>query len=149
MQKALTEMNLQLHHVVTDITGVTGLRILRALVAGERDPDQLAAYRDPRCKAPAETLRAALVGNYREEHVFALAQVADGARQIMAYLVPSDFCDLHVLILKAMDHSIATLSYCTVVKIPRQRILELTERPAIARALWWAALVDEATLREW
>src|SRR4051812_48293468 len=77
MQKALTEMNLQLHHVVTDITGVTGLRILRALVAGERDPDTLAAYRDPRCKAPAETLRAALVGNYREEHVFALAQALE------------------------------------------------------------------------
>src|SRR4051794_13320200 len=70
MQKALTEMNLQLHHVVADVTGVTGLRILRALVAGERDPDTLAAYSDPRCKAPAETLRAALVGNYREEHVF-------------------------------------------------------------------------------
>src|SRR4051812_98971 len=77
MQKALTEMNLQLHHVVADVTGVTGLRILRALVAGERDPDTLAAYRDPRCKAPAETLRAALVGNYREEHVFALAQALE------------------------------------------------------------------------
>src|SRR5918911_3086736 len=51
MQKALTEMNLQLHHVVADVTGVTGLRILRALVAGERDPDTLAAYSDPRCKA--------------------------------------------------------------------------------------------------
>src|SRR3954469_23276006 len=77
MQKALTEMNLQLHHVVADVTGVTGLRILRALVAGERDPDTLAAYSDPRCKAPAETLRAALVGNYREEHVFALAQALE------------------------------------------------------------------------
>src|SRR4051794_12549659 len=77
MQKALTEMNLQLHHVVADVTGVTGLRILRALVAGERDPDTLAAYSDPRCKAPAETLRAALVGNYREEHVFALTQALE------------------------------------------------------------------------
>jgi CRP-like cAMP-binding protein len=48
-----------------------------------------------------------------------------------------------------MDHTIATLSPCKVVHIPRSRILELTERPAIARALWWAALVDEATLREW
>jgi hypothetical protein len=46
-------------------------------VAGERDPDTLAAYSDPRCKAPAETLRAALVGNYREEHVFALAQALE------------------------------------------------------------------------
>ena len=75
--------------------------------------------------------------------------VPDGSRQIMAYLVPGDFCDLHVFILKAMDHTIATLSPCKVVKIPRDRILELLERPAIARAFWWAALVDEATLREW
>lgn len=75
--------------------------------------------------------------------------LADGTRHIMAYLVPGDFCDLHVFILKQMDHTIATLSRCTVVKIPRARVLELTERPAIARALWWAALVDEATLREW
>ncbi|MER9121036.1 IS110 family transposase [Mesorhizobium sp. M0954] len=77
MQKALTEMNLQLHHVVTDVTGATGLRIMRALVGGERDPDKLAPYRDPHCKASAETLRAALVGNDREEHVFALAQALE------------------------------------------------------------------------
>jgi CRP-like cAMP-binding protein len=73
----------------------------------------------------------------------------DGTRQIVAYFVPGDFCDLYVFILKAMDHTIATLSPCKVVKIPRARILELMERPAIARAFWWAALVDEATLREW
>ena len=72
-----------------------------------------------------------------------------GGRQIMAYLVPGDFCDLHVFILKAMDHSIGTLSQCSVVTIDRAGIIELTERPAIARALWWATLVDEATLREW
>jgi CRP-like cAMP-binding protein len=72
-----------------------------------------------------------------------------GKRQIMAYLVPGDFCDLHVFILKHMDHSVAALSRCRVVAIPRSRVLEMTERPAVARALWWAALVDEATLREW
>jgi transposase len=77
MQKALTEMNLQLHHVVSDITGRTGMRIIRAIVAGERDPDMLAAWRDQRCKATTETIRAALVGNDREEHVFALAQALD------------------------------------------------------------------------
>ena len=73
----------------------------------------------------------------------------DGRRSIFAYLVPGDFCDLNIFILKAMDHGIATLSPCTIVDIPRQRILELLERPALARALWWATLVDEATLREW
>src|SRR5215216_7840909 len=67
MQKALTQMNLQLHHVVADITGATGLRIVRAVVAGERDPDVLAALRDHRCKASEETIRQALVGNDREE----------------------------------------------------------------------------------
>ena len=73
----------------------------------------------------------------------------DGTRQIVAYLVPGDFCDLHVFILRVMDHTIATLSPCKVVQIPRAQILQLLERPALARALWWAALVDEATLREW
>ncbi|WP_289104332.1 IS110 family transposase [uncultured Halomonas sp.] len=74
MQKALMEMNLQLHRVVTDITGKTGMRILRAIVAGERDPAVLASYRDRRCKSSEETIREALVGHYREEHVLALRQ---------------------------------------------------------------------------
>ena len=73
----------------------------------------------------------------------------DGRRSIFAYLVPGDFCDLNIFILKAMDHNIATLSACTTVDIPRQRVLELSERPAIARSFWWATLVDEAILREW
>ena len=77
MQKALMQMNLQLHHVVTDITGVTGLAIIRAIVAGERDPNALAAHRDRRCHATVETVCQALVGNYREEHVFALAQALE------------------------------------------------------------------------
>jgi transposase len=77
MQKALTQMNLQLHHVVSDVTGATGMRIIRAIVAGERDLDKLAGYRDPRCHAPLETIRQALVGNDREEHVFALAQALE------------------------------------------------------------------------
>jgi len=77
MQKALTQMNLQLHHVVSDITGVTGMRIIRAIVAGERDPAILASYRDVRCHASVETVRQALVGNDREEHVFALTQALE------------------------------------------------------------------------
>ena len=77
MQKALTQMNLRLHHVVADVTGATGLRIVRALVAGERDPAVLAGLRDYRCKASEETIRKALTGNDREEHVFALAQALE------------------------------------------------------------------------
>ena len=72
----------------------------------------------------------------------------DGTRQIFAYLLPGDFCDLHVFILDEMDHGIAALSPCTVVDIPRGAILRLIERPAIARAFWWVTLVDESTLRE-
>jgi CRP-like cAMP-binding protein len=73
----------------------------------------------------------------------------EGKRHIMAYLLPGDFCDLHTFILNEMDHSIASLSRCRVVDIPRERILQLTEMPAIARAFWIVGLVDEATLREW
>jgi len=74
MQKALTFMNLQLHHVISTVTGITGMKIIRAIVAGERDPDKLAAMRDVRCKESVETIRNALVGNYQPEHVFALKQ---------------------------------------------------------------------------
>lgn len=77
MQKALTQMNLQLHHVMSDITGVTGMTIIRAIVAGERDPNVLASHRDRRCHASVETVCQALVGNYREEHVFALTQALE------------------------------------------------------------------------
>src|ERR1700730_467779 len=72
MQKAFMQMNVQLHHVVSDITGATGLRIVRAIVAGTHAPEQLATYRDVRCAASEETIREALTGNYRPEHVFAL-----------------------------------------------------------------------------
>jgi transposase len=74
MQKALTFMNLQLHHVVSDVTGVTGMKIIRAIVNGQRDPKVLAQMRDVRCKASIETVRPALIGNYQPAHVFALQQ---------------------------------------------------------------------------
>ena len=74
---------------------------------------------------------------------------ADGKRQIMAYLVPGDFCDLHVFVLKQMDHNLGTLSPCTVVNLPRPTILKLLQVPNIARAMWYASLVDSAVLREW
>jgi transposase len=77
MQKALMQMNLQLHHVVSDITGVTGMTIIRAIVAGERDPKVLASHRDRGCHASVETISQALAGNYREEHVFALTQAIE------------------------------------------------------------------------
>ena len=90
MQKALTQMNLQLHHVVSDITGVTGMRIIRAIVDGERDPDVLAAYRDRRCHASVETIRQALIGNDREEHIFALSQALELYDTYQAKVVECD-----------------------------------------------------------
>jgi transposase len=77
MQKALMQMNVQLHHVVSDVTGVTGMKIIRAILDGERDPAKLAAFRDVRCKESVETIRDALVGNCRPEHVFALRQAVE------------------------------------------------------------------------
>ena len=74
MQKALTEMNVRLDTVISDITGVTGLRILRAIIDGERDPDRLAALRDGRIRASLDRIAAALQGTWRGEHVFALTQ---------------------------------------------------------------------------
>jgi len=74
MQKALVQMNLQLTQVVSDITGVTGLRILRDIVAGQHDPQRLATHRDYRCQASPAEIVAALTGHYRPEHLFVLQQ---------------------------------------------------------------------------
>ena len=70
----MTEINLQLHHVVSDITGATGMRIIRAIIAGERDPAVLASMRDTRCHSSAEMIEQALTGHYRGEHLFVLEQ---------------------------------------------------------------------------
>ncbi len=74
MQKALVQMNVQIDQVLSDITGKTGMLILRAIVAGERDPRVLASYRDTRVKADEATIARSLQGNWRREHVFALGQ---------------------------------------------------------------------------
>jgi transposase len=74
MQKALVQMNLQLPLVVSDITGVTGLRIVRDILAGQRDPERLAQHRDPRCQATHAEIVAALTGHYRPEQLFVLQQ---------------------------------------------------------------------------
>lgn len=77
MQKSLDQMNLQLHHVINDISGDTGMKIIRAIVQGERDAKLLASYRDKRCKNPVEMIEKALTGNYREEHIFTLKQALE------------------------------------------------------------------------
>lgn len=74
MQKAMAQMNLRLDNVVSDITGVTGTRIIKAILQGERDAQVLASYRTRECKNSEAVIAASLLGNYRAEHLFALRQ---------------------------------------------------------------------------
>jgi len=74
IQRALQYMNVQVHHVLSDIMGVTGQKILRAIVAGERDPQRLAAFREPGCKKDEATIAAALTGHWQAEYVFIIQQ---------------------------------------------------------------------------
>lgn len=74
MQKALTQMNIQIAQVLSDVTGDTGLRILRAIVAGERDPYKLAVMRNYRCKKDENEIAKGLTGTWRDEHLFVLQQ---------------------------------------------------------------------------
>ncbi len=101
MQKSLNQMNLQIRHVISDITGVTGLRILEAILAGEREPAKLAALRDGRVRASEETIIKSLVGDYRREHLFTLRQslamwrnyqvfISECDREIEAHLATFD-----------------------------------------------------------
>jgi transposase len=77
MQKALIQMNIHLNNAISDITGVTGMAIVRAILSGERNPENLARMRDPRCHQPEEIIKKSLQGNYRQEHLFALKQAVE------------------------------------------------------------------------
>ena len=90
MQKALDQMNLQLHHVISDITGLTGITILEAILAGERNPHQLAKLRHRRVKATEETIAKSLVGDYRREHLFTLRQSLAAFRQYQDWIADCD-----------------------------------------------------------
>lgn len=103
MQKALTEMNVQLHHAVTDITGKTGLAIIDAILAGERDPHQLAKLRDRRCKSDAATIAKALTGTWRDEHIFAIRQHLESWRHYQQQMLRTD-AELVAMMPKVPDH---------------------------------------------
>ena len=93
MQKALTQMNVKLQHVISNITGKTGMKIIEAIVRGERDPRKLAARRDPRTRADQETIAKSLQGHWREEHIFELTQALELYR---AYQAKIDECDREI-----------------------------------------------------
>ena len=77
MQKALTQMNVKLQHVISNITGKTGMDIIEAIVAGERDPRKLAQFRRPGMKADEATIAKSLQGHWQEEHIFELTQALE------------------------------------------------------------------------
>ena len=93
MQKALTQMNVKLQHVIRDITGKTGMDIIEAIAGGERDPRKLARLRDPRTKADEATITKSLQGHWREEHIFELSQALELYR---AYHVKIAECDREI-----------------------------------------------------
>jgi hypothetical protein len=90
MQKALTQMNVQIHHVLSDITGQSGLAILDALIAGERNPVVLAQLRHSRVQASEEEVVKSLVGDYRREHLFTLRQSLEAYRYYQRLITGCD-----------------------------------------------------------
>ncbi len=94
MQKALQQMNVHLHHVVSDLNGRTGLRILDAILAGERAPEKLLALRDHHCsKSTAQEMAAALRGDWRSEHLFVLKQALASYRHLLQQI---DECEREI-----------------------------------------------------
>lgn len=124
MQKALSLMNVQIHHAISDITGTTGLKILRSIVAGERDPHTLAKHRDHRCKSSEEEIARALQGEYRDEHVFCLRQSLE-------------LYDIHDQKIQECDQQIAGLLEKIAKATPKPRVPEqandATPKPAKRR----------------
>jgi transposase len=90
MHKSLDQMNLQIHHVISDITGVTGLAIVDAIVAGNSNPKELAKLRNHRIKASVETVTKSLVGDYRREHIFTLKQSLTAYRYYQQLIADCD-----------------------------------------------------------
>src|SRR5262249_28269143 len=90
MHKSLDQMNLQIHHVISDITGVTGLAIVDAIVAGNTNPLELATLRDARIKASVETVTKSLIGDYRAEHIFTLKQSLTAYRYYQQLIADCD-----------------------------------------------------------
>jgi transposase len=90
MQKALTQMNLQLHNVISDITGLSGLAIIDAILLGEREPSRLSGLCDARIKASRQVVAKSLVGDYRPEHLFCLRQALESYRHFQSQIAACD-----------------------------------------------------------
>lgn len=122
-------------------------------------PDDRAALRRIVAKGyPAAAGTDLIEEGATPEHVFLLVSgwgfrykmTPEGKRQILAFLLPGDICDMHIYILKQMDHAIGMLSDGVVVAVPKGDLLTMMQQqPRIQQGIWWATLQDEAVLREW
>ncbi len=102
MQKIMTEMNLKIQHVFSDVDGVSAQAIITAIIAGERDPAKLAALRDRRCRSSLADIKSALAGNYREEYLFVLKQCQSTWQRIQDDIAA---CDEQIAILTQRVHA--------------------------------------------
>ena len=116
--------------------------LIRSLTTSFKD---VAAHTDIICEGKKPSDVNLILGGF----AYRYKVLSNGRRQIVGYLMPGDFCDLHVFLLGEMDHNIAALTEVELVKLPRPSVLGLLNRAAISRAMLLATLVDEATLREW
>ncbi len=128
MQKALTQMNVKLHHVIRDITGKTGMAIIEAIVQGERNPRRLARLRDPRTKSDEATIARSLQGHWRQEHLFELTQALELYRTYQAKIAE---CDREIEASWSGLRTAATAS----LRLPTARgTIRRTLRPSMSRA---------------
>ena len=119
LQKALGLMNLQIHHVISDLSGVTGMTILRDIVSGVRDPKELAKHRHRNCKASEEEIEASLTGTYRPEYVFMLRQ---GLRSYDHYQALILDCDEQIeLLLERLEASHPVVSPIATPPLSKRR----------------------------
>ncbi|NJN48396.1 MAG: IS110 family transposase [Candidatus Competibacteraceae bacterium] len=118
MQKSMHEMNIKLDRVVSDVTGHTGLQIIRAIAAGERDPKVLAGFRDKRCRASAHEIEEALKGHFRAEHVFVLSQA----------LACFDFLQLQIAGCDEQMEAQLSVWHSAITDIPKAKARKATGR---------------------
>jgi len=125
MQDALDQMNIKIHHVIDDLSGVTGMAIIEAILNGERDPLRLAQYRDRRIKATEETIVKSLEGDWRSEHLFVLKLAWENGRQVQEQIKKCD----HQLMEYARQLEASTIVAKPVVPV---KIVSLNLEPGVA-----------------
>ncbi|WP_254605195.1 Crp/Fnr family transcriptional regulator [Sphingomonas bacterium] len=119
---------------------------VRRLVEASDPPRKIAAHRDLIREGDKPSVLFVILEGWACRYKV----LPDGNRQIMAFLMPGDFCDVHAGELEEMDHSIGTLTPCLIVTVPRRDVEALViSTPALTRAFWRAQLIDEGVLRAW